>query len=548
MKKTYLALLLPLLIVGCNTTDSDDNTANNGNANNQVAVIQSADGWAAANGVVTGGEGASESHIYTVTTRDELIEALYGDANASLSDLPSNEPKIIYISGTIDLTADASGASRSEESFMAECDTTFDDYDTFYTAYQNEYDPNVWNNQTLENGDPPDPYGELEEQRDCFQHAQADYIKFRVGSNTSIIGLGDDAEIKFGTLSLGQSGGEAVQNIIIRNIAFNDAFDMFPAWDPGDSFSIDDDELGVGNCSAEYISDEQNPNACPSREGGGRWNSEYDLISVDNAQQVWIDHNYFSDGERTDDQYPPVFDAPYNAKEQKVQHHDGLIDVTNGATQVTITYNVFENHDKTNLLGGSDNTNANRNYGPGSIDVTFHHNYWHNTGQRMPRVRFGRVHVYNNYYSLNNSDVHAEPYYPMGEAVILGAAAKIFAENNVFEIATEDTESASAKIVSYKSKQSKKERCLEYGFTEQECSTYFYSSGNTLDGNNIDLTPIAQEHAESSSSNAELYIIDPEATDNYWTPQMVYDYQLQSTSSVKQFVIDNAGTGKIDIQ
>lgn len=44
--------------------------------------------------------------------------------------------------------------------------------------------------------------------------------------------------------------------------------------------------------------------------------------------RVWIDHCSFSDGQRLDKQFPPVYAAPYNQPEQKVQHHDAAIDIT----------------------------------------------------------------------------------------------------------------------------------------------------------------------------------------------------------------------------
>lgn len=55
------------------------------------------DGWAAQGTGTTGGADASPDHVYIVTNRSELVDAL---DNASVA------PKIIYVSGTIDANVD----------------------------------------------------------------------------------------------------------------------------------------------------------------------------------------------------------------------------------------------------------------------------------------------------------------------------------------------------------------------------------------------------------------------------------------------------------
>ncbi len=561
MKLKYLAIMTAMILAGCNSDGSSESTSS---TTDSTEVITTADGWAAVDGAVTGGKSADSDHIYTVSTRSELIKALYGSSDADLTNDPSDDAKIIYITGTIDLIADSNGDAEPASYFMAQadCGTEYTDYDTFFTAYKNKYDPNVWNNQSLVDGKPPevedaddsdvaddlDNDGDLalEGMRRCYQKAQAAYGVLRVGSNTSIIGVGSNATLKDGNLVLGSSGA-TVDNIIIRNINFVDPFDYFPAWDPTDSFSIDTSEYGTTNsdgtiCSATYVSDTENPNQCESISGG-RWNSQYDAVTLNYATHVWIDHNYFTDGARTDDLYPSPYTSPYDEHTQKIQHHDGQVDITNGSTDVTVSYNLFEDHDKTNLLGGSDT--AKSYYGPGEIDVTFHHNYWNNVGQRLPRVRFGRVHVYNNYYNLSTSE-DASPYYPMGTALTLGTASKIYAENNVFDV--DDSDSSSDKtedLVSYNSKSSNKTKC-EKLYSEDECGTYFYGAGNLLNDDDVDLVTIAQENAAEKSTFAPLTILDPDDSGAFWLPSQSYDYTLQNVNNVKAFVISNAGTGKID--
>ncbi len=542
-----LTLITSLILAGCNSSSSSTPLP----TLPDYDISGSADGWASHAQDVTGGEGAADEQIYIVTNRAQLLSALYDGKSAPNSNSqPSDEKKIIYVKGSVDLTENADGTPMTPNDFMAQCNTPYQDYDEFYTAYRTQYDPNIWNKQSLIDGKPPE-IGDasasdvennselaLEGYRRCYQKAQASHIVLRVGSNTTIIGVGSDATIQYGQLLLGSTSYNS-ENVIIRNIHFVDAFDDFPNWEPTDAFSVDSSEFGTGNCSATFESEQINPNGCESIKGG-RWNSEYDLLNLNNAQRIWIDHNTLSDGARTDDNYPGVFAAPYNTKEQKVQHHDGLIDITNGSTQITVSYNHFKDHDKTNLLGGSDSVNTGRNYGPGAIDVTFHNNHWENVGQRLPRVRFGRVHLFNNYYNLKG-----DSNYSMGEAIILGTAAKIFAENNAFEISA--SSDLREKIIGFKSTQSNKEKCMA-SFNKEECSTHFYAHGNTLDGQSLNLITIAQTHAESSSGNTQLYITDAGDSSSYWRPEDTYDYELQAAAQVKNHVLNNAGAGKLETE
>jgi hypothetical protein len=60
----------------------------------------------------------------------------------------------------------------------------------------------------------------------------------------------------------------------------------------------------------------------------------------------------------------------------------------------------FAQHDKTMLIG-ADPTHV----GDRCIRVTIHHCFFDGTRQRHPRVRFGKVHLYNNY--IRNWGIYA---------------------------------------------------------------------------------------------------------------------------------------------
>lgn len=105
---------------------------------------------------------------------------------------------------------------------------------------------------------------------------------------------------------------------------------------------------------------------------------------------------------------------------------DGCLDISNRSDLVTISWCKFyytqnTGHNFVNLIGSSDSQTADR----GKLRVTMHHNWW-STGckERMPRVRFGQVHVYNNYYG----DLLTGGY-----CIGVGVESHIRVENNYFD-------------------------------------------------------------------------------------------------------------------
>ena len=318
-------------------------------------------GWATMEGGTTGGARAGEGAIHVVSDRASLIAALGGD---NASNATNDIPAIIFLSGTIDLAADESGRSLTAADFA---DPAYD-----RDAYIAAYDPATY-------GRDKDPEGPLEEARARSQEAQAAHTVIHIGSNKTLFGLGD-ARILNGTLDI-----SGVDNVIVRNITFEDSYDMFPMWD--------------GTDGAE-----------------GNWNSEYDLVTIRGATHVWVDHSAFSDGARPDNTSGEVFG-------KLVQHHDGLIDITNGADFVTLTANRYFEHDKTHLIGSSDKREEDR----GHLRVTLAGNWYDNLRQRLPRVRFGRVHVFGNLYTPSASGPYSLEY-----ALGVGLESGLLAENNVF--------------------------------------------------------------------------------------------------------------------
>ncbi|MCB9497069.1 MAG: pectate lyase [Fibrobacteria bacterium] len=122
--------------------------------------------------------------------------------------------------------------------------------------------------------------------------------------------------------------------------------------------------------------------------GGSAGEGRKDAISIiDGATNIWLDHLRVLDGE------------------------DGNTDITKAADFVTVSWTKFTYTDKSyvsgvkdwshrycNLLGGSDTDSSKvvKLSSKGRLNVTFYKTWWgEGVAERMPRVRFGKVHVAN---------------------------------------------------------------------------------------------------------------------------------------------------------
>jgi pectate lyase len=130
-----------------------------------------------------------------------------------------------------------------------------------------------------------------------------------------------------------------------------------------------------------------------------------DAIHIENSHHVWIDHNDLS-----------------SDRSHGKDYYDGLVDITRGSDNVTMSWNRLHDHPKAILIGHSDDNAAEDS---GKLRVTLHHNSFENINSRTPSVRFGTVEVYDNHFVGGSSGVHSR----------MGAQALV--QNNVFsDVAT----------------------------------------------------------------------------------------------------------------
>ncbi len=116
------------------------------------------------------------------------------------------------------------------------------------------------------------------------------------------------------------------------------------------------------------------------------------LTIIDGTTDVWIDHLSITG------------------------YDDGAIDITETATDVTVSWTHVYQFGKVMLVSASDTADYDA-----VIRVTSHHNFFDGTEERHPRLRFGRVHAFNNL-------VEGWLYYGMR----IHLTGQLVSENNVF--------------------------------------------------------------------------------------------------------------------
>ena len=429
-------------------------------------VIAPGDGWASWSGPtypervqrlaepVTGGSAADPAQVYVVDDWQELRDALAGVPGGSQNDARYNQvPRIVYVTGTLDPWLRADGTRVTCDDIASQVAVTGSGAPFDMDDYIAAFGPGV------------DPSGPLEQARVEAAALQAKLTLQHIGSNVTLVGVGDDARVVGASLRIRDA-----RNVIVRNLTLSDAYDCFPQWDAGDS--------------------------------GGNWNSAYDNLSVWTSTSVWVDHNTFDDGEHPATSLDTVYGRPFEV-------HDGLLDVTHGSDLVTMSWNWFQHHDKTDIIGSSDSRTQDR----GQHRVTQHHNRWTDIGQRGPRVRFGDVHVYNNLYEQTDATTAASsPDHPFFQYFWgAGRESSIVAESNAVELV--DPSSVSRIIAGW-------------GGTELR------ASDTLVNGEPTDV--LAAYNATAAT---------PLSPDVRWNPADAYPYALDAVADVAAIVRAGAGAG-----
>jgi pectate lyase len=287
-----------------------------------------------------------------------------------------------------------------------------------------------------------------------------------LGSNKTLLGIGTEAFFnRVGIIIQSKS------NIIIRNIKFT--MKNVPI-----SRTNQNKIVGWVNGGAQTLSDpdcigiQADDPTCPEAER--------------KVRHVWIDHCEFYNEDPT--------------LMTDVNRYDGLVDGKNNTSHLTISWCYFHDHHKASLMGKGNSDNHDRR-------ITYHHNYFRNIHSRLPLLRFGKAHFFNNYILSSENGTNAR------------STADAYIEANHYE--------ASKKPVFGK-------------ISENGRATLV---GNAwVDCNRVPQVILSAGHA----SNADALSASEEVLPGNFNPASYYTYKADPVANVPALVTAWSGVGKID--
>ena len=229
-------------------------------------------------------------------------------------------------------------------------------------------------------------------------------------------------------------------------------------------------------------------------------NNGADAVSMQECDGVWVDHCTFTSLNQTKD------------------YEDGSCDITHASKNVTVSWCRFIKTQKSCLVGHSNSASSDA-----AITATFHHNWFDQSSSRHPRVRFGKVHVYNNLFDGCTT-------YGVGSAY----GAKVLVEYNYFDGVHLPTD-----ICTYPAKQSGSSWVSNLtgsvaGYLYATQDVYVNKPANASDP--YPFTNVAYTAYGGTASTALTYA-DFKPT---------YSYTVTAAADVPALVKANAGYGKMN--
>jgi len=232
-----------------------------------------------------------------------------------------------------------------------------------------------------------------------------------IPSNTTLVGIndanGNPARITGTTILVGAELGTTTS---VMASATGDPETDFKKWIAlgydGDSYPTWTRNIIIRNLKIDTPWD-VNP------EDSG--NAYADGITISRTQNIWIDHVTISDG-----------DTPDSIITDSSTRHDGALDIVRGSDYVTISNSFIGDHGKTTLVGNGDSGRAwsdqNR------LHVTLTGMWWYGTASRLPLIRFGQLHSFNNLIEgTSNTPTYGHKF---AAGIDVRYSSSVLAENN----------------------------------------------------------------------------------------------------------------------
>lgn len=186
-----------------------------------------------------------------------------------------------------------------------------------------------------------------------YRESNGEYF---LGSNTTLRGIGPNAIIMYGGFKIWE-----IENVIIQNLHFDGTYSGFV--------------LALENTPCNQLpAGAHRYNHGPCLVVGEKGPSDVALDISEGSERIWVTQNTFR------------------------RYSDEILRVKREASYITLSWNKFDDpvtgkNGMMVLIGHSDNHTADI----GRLKTTLHHNAF-GSRDRQPRIRFGQVHLLNNYY------------------------------------------------------------------------------------------------------------------------------------------------------
>lgn len=318
------------------------------------------------------------TNVVTVKTRNELMNAI------------KNENSLIYIDGMIDMSDEGSGSKLPAEGasniavssvmdswIASNTSNAYKTYAAWVEAYAAVCKKSTDDKKTGNSGN-----SSLCSMLWTLNKAWSSVIQLKLKSNTTIIGLGNNSGIRGGTISI-----SGIQNVVIRNLTLVDAIDMFPHHEKNDGF-----------------------------------NAQFDCITIQgsNTANIWIDHCTMKD--------TLVMQHVQSGTKEKWQNYDGLCDIKGDGKGITVSNCHMYHHDKTMLVGSSDDEGDNT-----VRKLSIINNHFDTCVQRLPMARNSQFHVLNNWYTFDKTQSVGDGKTKGDYCIGARKGALIYSEANYFD-------------------------------------------------------------------------------------------------------------------